>query len=141
MANPFKMFETDPELERSGVKIDYGDFWFYVARAGGRNDGFVTTLRQRLDRVQAGGRRSVAQDKIADRVTRQTFIEQCLRGWGSKMHGEGKMVGRNDEPIEYSTDAAERLFEELPDLLADLVGTVSSGAAFRKDLLETDAKN
>ena len=141
MANPFTMFETDAKLEKEGVKIDYGDFWFYVARAGGRNDSFVNTLRQRLDRVSRGGPRSVAADKIADAATREVFIEHCLRGWGSTEHGEGKMVGRGGEAIPFSVQAAEVLFEQLPDVVTELVATVSSGAAFRKDLVEHDTKN
>jgi hypothetical protein len=141
MANPFSMFETDPELEKKGVKVDYGDYWFYVARAGGKNETFVSTLRQRLDRVSRGGPRSVAADKIADAATREVFIEHCLRGWGSLEHGEGKMVGRANEAIPYSLQAAEALFEALPDLLNDLVQTVSNGTAFRKDLVDADTKN
>lgn len=137
--SPYKMFETDGDLEKKGVKIEYDDFWFMVARAGGKNEGFTNTLRTRLARVQSGGARSLAQDKIADKAARNTFIEQCLRGWGSSEFGDGKIPGRDGKPLEFNAENADKLFADLPDLLNDLVATVSTGAAFRKDLGDQDS--
>ncbi len=138
--NPYKMFETDLNAEKTGTKIEYPGFWFYVARAGGSNEAFTTTLRQRLDRISRGGR-STASTLQEDKISRNTFLEMCLRGWGSDKHGEGVMVGRDDAPIQFSTEAADVFFKELPDLLTDIINQVTTGAAFRKEGVEADAKN
>lgn len=139
MTNPYKMFETDANAETKGVKVSYPGFWFIVARAGGRNEAFTNTLRQRLDRITRNG--AITNNSQADKISRNTFLEMCLRGWGSEKHGDGIMVGRDDAPIEFSTDAADAFFKDLPDLLADVIRQVQSGELFRKEGIEADAGN
>lgn len=144
--NPYQKFETDGDLEQKGVKFDYGDFWFYVARPGGKNEEFIQELKERNERLDAGpAARSPMMDQLKEDTNRRIFLEKCLKGWGSKKHGEGKMVGRNDEAIEFSVAAADKLFKDLPELLSDVIVTSQKSAVWLKNVqgarLETDAKN
>jgi hypothetical protein len=145
MANPYKMFETDAQAEVQGVRIYYPSqdakdrYWFVVARAGGKNDAFIHTLRQRLDRITRGGQ--ITNNAQADKISRNTFLEMCLRGWGSDKHGDGLMIGRNDTALEFNADNTDAFFRDLPDLLADIIRQVQSGELFRKEGIEADAGN
>lgn len=139
--SPFEVFETDPELEKKGIKVDYDDFWFYLARAGGSNEAFGTKLSE----VTAPFKRAIETDSITPllgrKLTRQAFCETILLGWGSKAFGEGQMVSREKTALPFSVPNADAFFEALPDLMQDLLQTAQKGNLFRKVAAEAAAKN
>lgn len=141
MSNPYSLFETDKQAEQEGVKIDYGDFWFQIARVGGSNEKFNNRLKALLNPYRRAIETETMDSKVQERLTTQTFIETALLGWGSKEHGEGKMIGRDGKALPFTKENATQLFEDLPDLLLDLIRTGSKMAVFRKSLLEDDLGN
>lgn len=139
--NPFAMFQTNEDLEAAGIEIDYGAFWFKIARAGGGNKKFGRILAAKMKPY----RRLIQEDRLPDAVAQKLLYEAVaegiLLGWGSKAHGEGKMVGRTGEAIEFSREAAVALFEALPDLFQDLYSQAQRVALFRSEEEATDAGN
>jgi len=138
---PYDDFETDAELEVKGIKVDYDDYWFHLARAGGANEAFA----QRLNELTQPYKRAIETDsmsaKLSAKLTRQAFTDTVLLGWGSKLHGEGKMLARDKSAIPFTKEAAMAYFEELPDLMRDLLTTAQKGHLYRKELASADAKN
>lgn len=139
--SPFDDFETDPELEKSGIKVDYDDYWFHLARAGGANERFA----QRLNELSQPYKRAIETDtispKLSAKLARQAFCETVLLGWGSKAHGEGNMVNRDRRALPFNQANAMTFFEALPDLMKDLLTTAQKGALYRKELASADAGN
>lgn len=139
--NPFKLFETDKSSEIEGIKINYGDFWFQIARAGGSNVAFKETLQRLTAPYKQAMARDILPDDIADELGIKAFVETILLGWGSNEHGEGNMVGKDNESIPFSQDNATKLFKELPDLFRDLMSQATNQALFRAEAVETKTKN
>lgn len=136
-----KQFATDPELEKNGVLVEYPDpdggksSFFRIARAGGANMAYSKTM----ERLAKPLRRQIANEQLspaqAQRITKTAFVETVLLGW------ENVTDPTTDELVNFSVPAALKLFEELPDLYADLAEQAGKAALFRKAALEADAKN
>lgn len=138
----FKQFGTNKNLERTGITVRYDDDdapegvespEFTVARAGGSNIAY----QKALDREMKPLRRALVANTVSmetlNRLQRKVFIETCLLGWKHVRDAAGKL-------IEFSKEAAEKLFTELPELYDDLTRQASTVSLFQIDV-EADAKN
>lgn len=143
-----KLFKTDKKRERDGVYIDYGPnedlpegedgrrptMRFKIARAGGSNNEY----NKAIERLTRPHRRAIQTGNFgndqAEALFREAFIAHVLLGWEG-VTGEDKAI------IPYSKKAAEKLFAEMPDLLAALREEASNASLFREELRETDLGN
>jgi len=139
--NPFKMYQTDPDLEVQGIDIDYGDFYFTIARAGGANKRFNERLAEAFKPYRRAIQTETADVKLLDRITKEVFIQECIKGWGSTKHGPGKMLNVDDSPLDYTPENVALFFGELPELLDDLVGQANKMALYRAKVIEDDLGN
>lgn len=139
--SPFDSFQTDPDLERAGVTVDYDGYWFKIARAGGANEAFAKRLNELTQPYKRAIESEAITPKLAQKLTRQAFCETVLLGWGSEAFGEGNMVGPDRQALPYTVDNALGFFESLPDLLSDLLSTAQRAQVFRRSVVEADAKN
>lgn len=140
-ASPYAMFETDKKVEQEGVRIDYGPFYFQVARAGGANTRFRDVLRSRMAPHKRALATETMSDDLADKISIDVFAETVVLGWGSEEFGEGRIAGRDGEPIDFGTDAVKQLFKDLPDLARDIMQQAQSAALFRAAIADLDAGN
>lgn len=114
--NPFTDFETDANAERDGIKIDFGGYWFYVARLGGKNQGYKKSLNKSLKPHRlALDNDLLSPDEVVELLVKP-FVSDVLRGWGSKKHGEGNLVDRNGDAIPFTPENAVLVFTGLPDM-------------------------
>ena len=138
MSSIYDYFDTDTSKETKGVEVDYGESGvFTLARAGGSNKAFtkkVELLMRPYRRFMRGGDISKVPEGVLEEVMQKAFIENILIGW------EG-VTDKAGDPLEYSTTAAEKLFKDLPELLADLQTVASDHTAYLQAELEDDAKN
>jgi len=140
-ASPYALFETDKKVEQEGVRIDYGPFYFQVARAGGSNTRFRDVLRQRLAPHKRAMATETMSEDLADKITLDVFAETVVLGWGSVEFGEGKIAGRDGKPIDFGPEAVKQLFKDLPDLARDVMAQAQSVGLFRAVVAEVDAGN
>ena len=135
MTNIFEMFETDDLLETGGIWIDYGEAGkFLVARQGGANTKFSMVLEAKMRPHRTKMDKKTMPIDLADQVLRETFVEACLLGW------EG-IKGRDGKEIKFSKAAANKLFEDLPDLFNDLREQAGEMNNFKVGEIEADAGN
>lgn len=139
--SPYALFETDKSIEQAGVRIDYGPFYFQVARAGGANTRFRDTLRNRMAPHKRALATETMSDDLADKISTEVFAETVVLGWGSVEFGEGKIAGRDGKAVPFSSDAVKQLFKDLPDLARDVMQQAQTTALFRTAIAEVDAKN
>lgn len=128
-------FKTDKSVEKEGIWVDYAeDGRFKVARIGGSNKRFnkVYTRLTRPHRKQM--EHGMLSDKVGEEILRKAFVDGCLLGWEGITDEEGN-------PLAYNKENALALFEQLPELLADLVDVARSREGFLAVLREEDAKN
>ena len=137
-ASIYDYFDTDSAKETKGIEVDYGESGiFTLARAGGSNKAFtkkVELLMRPYRRFMRGGDISKVPEGVLEEVMQKAFIEHILLGWEGVSNKEGNA-------LEYSTTAAEKLFKDLPELLADLQTVASDHTAYLQAEIETDSKN
>lgn len=139
--SPYALFETDKTVEQRGVRLDYGPFYFQVARAGGANTRFRDVLRQRMAPHKRAMATDTMNEELADSIARDVFCETVVLGWGSVKFGDGKVAGRDGKAVDFSVDAVKAMFQELPDLARDVMQQAQSVALFRATVAELDAGN
>lgn len=149
--SPFAAFETDERLEQTGVRIDYGTFYFQVARAGGANTRFRDVLRQRLAPHKRALATETMNDDLADGISRDVFAETVVLSWGRpERDAKGKPTGKDQDGVitwrdgsdrTYSVESVKELFKALPDLARDVMNQANSAALYRTVIAELDAKN
>ncbi len=136
----YAKFETDRSLEKQGIILDYGpnskgvNIEIKIARAGGANDAYL----KRMEAKAKPHRRQIQHETIErtqlETIVKEVYAETIVLGWTGVEDREGK-----DMP--FTRDNCFKLFNDLPDLYADIVEQAQSGALFRVSVREADAKN
>jgi hypothetical protein len=142
--SPYDVFETDESLEREGIIVDYGDFYFKVARAGGANTKFREHVRAKLAPYQRAIELGEMSEELAQRLTGESFAETVVITWGVTVNGkrkDGAIPGRDGKPVAFSVEACKQLFRDLPAQLDDLMSQSTKLANFRKVNAKDDAGN
>lgn len=139
--NPFALFETDKDVEQKGVEVDYGAFWFNIARAGGANSRYKKAMAAKTKPYRRLIQEGRMPESKSEELMYEAVAETVVLGWGSKAHGNGKMIGRKGEVIEFSRANVIQLFRDLPDLFQDLWAQASTVSLFRASEEEEDAGN
>ena len=139
--SPYGVFKTDEHIESTGVRIDYGEFWFLLARAGGANTRYTKLVTEKLRPHRRAIQTETLPDALGRKLMLECFIGGCLLGWGSLTYGEGSIAGPTGEAIPFTHENALRVLTDLPDLFDALRVEADNQSNFRKGSLETDAGN
>ncbi len=131
----YEMYETDPDMETGGVILNYGDgIRIKIARAGGANAAFTKAFerytRPYRKRMESG---TLAED-VANELLVQVFAETVVLDW------EG-VTDRKGDLLAYSVENCVKLFNDLPDLFADVKESAMTVSTFRQEEMEDDIKN
>lgn len=139
----YSQFQTDSDLEKTGVVIDYGSFRVLVARAGGSNTDFMRVLTAKTKPHRRAIQTDTMDPKLAQAIEREVFAETVIKDWETE--ADGGWVRGIESPdgglLDVTVDNLVRTFENLPDLYTDLKEQANKVALFRKKELEEDAKN
>lgn len=147
----YKQFETDPELERLGIILDYGDYRIKIARAGGKNKNFEKTM----DRIAKPYRRALATETMdndrAEDLMREGYAESVILHWevvtdrdektGERIFTTGLDDPEGGPPLPFNKANVLAALIALPDLFADIKEQAVKSALFRKTVQETEAGN
>lgn len=139
--SPFDVFDVDENLETKGIRVDYGPFWFQVGRMDKGGTPFARFMTEKLRPYTRAIQLGEMDNKVAEALTREGFSKHLVYAWGSKQHGDGKMVGRDGKAIPFTPENVEQLFADLPALFEDLLNESKKMVNFRKARTEIDAKN
>jgi len=162
MTSPYKLFGTKPDLEQSGIVVNYGDeAWFKIARAGGANKKYLTQMTERLKPYRRQIQTETMDEKLADRVVMEVFVDTVLLGWGSyAKEDEGAAVsidlgsagpaapvpqdwieGPDGAHLPFTRENALKVLTDLPELFRELRAESERLANFVSVTKEEDAKN
>lgn len=150
--------ETDPEKERNGVPLDFGDYRVTLARAGGANDKYELELERLLKPV----RRLLAVGKLDKAKERElvftAFARTIVRKWETlarTLKNPPPEIIVNGETSEAWCDGIDlrgtlvpateanlvAVFTALPGVFLDLQEAAKSDQLFRLEQREDDAGN
>lgn len=142
-----KTFKTDHNLEIEGVWLEYGHvenadgtpdqtrpIRILVARAGGANVAFQKALEKATKPHRTALRVGTMSNSSADNLYKEVFASTVLKGWINVQNAAGDF-------LEFSKENALAIFEELPDLYADIRDQATAISIFRETLIEEDVGN
>lgn len=142
----YSHFKTDPEVEKSGVWLDYEHLGFrvLVTRAGGTNVEFKKLLNRKL-RPHKKDLDNLPPD-VDEKITREIYAEVIIRDWatttdGGKTYKSGLENPKGGELLPFTQDNVKAALKALPDLFVDIQNMATNIALFRADLKGDDAKN
>jgi hypothetical protein len=140
-SSPYAHFATDKAAEKQGVVVDYGDFWFRVARTGGANTSYTKRLTSVFKPYRRAIQTDTMKDELAEKLMREVFAEKAVIGCGSTAFGDGFMPDANGERMEMTEANLVQMFTDLPDLFKDLQEQAGKVSLYRLLEAEEDAKN
>lgn len=132
---PYALFGTDEDVEKDGLWLDYSSkFRIKIARAGGSNRKFSQLLDAKLKPYK----RLIDMDKMDEEVLKNVLIDvfasTVVLDWKGVTDRAGKAMAFNKENV-------IKLFNDLPDLFADVRKSAMNASLFRKELAEAEAGN
>ena len=130
----YNQYKTDPKLEQEGVLVEYGDFSFTLARAGGSNKRFLKCV-EKLSRPY---RKMIQQDKmdreVMNKLMIKAYAETIFLGWDN-------MKDQDGEELPFTKENIIKVMTDLPDLWEDVLQVTSSLEVYRLEVREDEAKN
>lgn len=133
-SNVHKLFKTDSKLETEGIFLDYGKFKIRIARAGGSNKAYMRQIEKKSRPFRRAIQQEMLENEVAMKLMREIYAETVVIGWEGITDAEGKT-------LPFSKENCLKLFDELPDLFADVMDQSNKLALFREDIREEEAKN
>ncbi len=136
----YKQFQTDKELEKDGIVVQYGEnskgqaTEFRIARAGGANEAYTKRAEVVLKPYRRQIQTETIENKLAEKLLMGVFVDTVLKGWSNVEDEKGK-------DLPFTRENAIKLFTDLPDLYRDLREQSDKSALFRLEILEADAGN
>lgn len=136
MTSFYDTFSTDKDLEAGkGVTLDYGAAGsITIHRAGGANRKFLTTMDAKLKPYRRQIQAKTMDDSVADRLMAEIYADSIIVGWKGVKDASGKALS-------YTRDNVIKVLTDLPELFNDIKEQSSIVANFRKEQIETEAKN
>ncbi len=136
----YKLFKTDEHLETDGIWLEYGQnekgepIRIKIARAGGHNSAFSKALEKATRPYRKAIQTGLLDNKTADKLYKEVFADTVVLDWINVEGPDGK-------PMEFKRENVLKLFEDLPDLFADLREQANNVALFREEVREADLGN
>ena len=140
MNSLFRTFKTDPQMEKSGVWVDYGPNSkgnpqrVLLARAGGANLDFSKALEVATRPYRKALQAGVLDKQIQEELYKKVFVETVVKGWVN-------FEDEDDQDLEFTSENVTSLLDKLPELYADWQEQANRIAIFREELMERDLGN
>lgn len=144
-----QMFETDNNLESSGVVVDYGVCRVTLARAGGGNEQYNKELR-RLGKPYAKlAQAGMLSDAKIEEIQRKAFATACVRNWETNFGTEDSpewvqgisFDSVRENMLPFNADNVEQACIRLPDFYRSMLDEARTAALFRAETQEAEAGN
>lgn len=132
--NIYETFETEKDLEKNGVVIDYGSFSFTVARAGGSNQKYNKVLESLTKPFRRAIETETMDNSKTEAILMEVYAKSVILGWSGVTDKKGK-------PLEFNVKNCIEIFKDLPDLFKDIQSQSNKNVLFRKVIMEDEAKN
>lgn len=130
------LFGTDPELEKNGVWIDYGEGTMVkIARAGGANRRYLLRAEALTKPHRRAFDTRTIDPEVAKKINAQVFSETIVLDWkGFEDDVTGEPIPCTPENIQ-----AELLADD--DFFEDVQARASQFATFKRAAVEGEIKN
>jgi hypothetical protein len=149
-ASMWNQFSTDPNVEKEGVWLDYGDFRIRVTYAGETNKKYAKTL-ETLTRPH---RRQIASGNFSNArsmaILYEVYATAVIMDWETAK-GDDNIIAqtiwekgiqaKDGSLLPVTKENIIAVFKALPKLFLDVREQAESVAVFRADEIEDEGKN
>jgi len=139
----YDVFETDEDLENSGIWLDYGDFRVKIASAGQNNKKYVKYAEKALKPVRKAMQSGALSNERSQKIMSDIYAKTIVIDWETMVDGSlQKGIEQRDgsiAPMNYEN--VLQAFMDLPNLFLDIQEQANSIANFRKAELEEESGN
>ena len=139
----YDVFETDEDLETSGIWLDYGDFRVKIASAGQGNKKYIKYAEKALKPVRKAMQAGALSNERSQKVMSDIYAKTIIRDWETVVDGTlQKGIEQRDGTISpFNQENVLQAFMDLPNLFIDIQEQANSIANFRKAELEEESGN
>lgn len=128
-----KNFDTEKDLIKEGIWIDFNGGRFLVAYAGNLNPKWVKIAERVYKPHRYAVDHDILSEELAEELNAQIFVEAVLLDWQN--------VELDGEKLPYSRENAKRVLKEFPILWQGLREQATKVSNYRKADIETDSGN
>lgn len=139
----YDVFETDEDLETSGIWLDYGDFRVRIASAGQGNKKYVKYAEKALKPVRKAMQAGALSNERSIAIMSDIYAKTIVLDWETMDDGKMKkgIEQRDGKIAPMNYDTVKQAFIDLPNLFIDIQEQANSIANFRKAELEEESGN
>jgi len=140
----YKMFETDPGLEKDGVWLDYTTFRVKVARAGGANKEYEKLALEIFKPYKRALDHDVLGKGKTMELLRELVARACVKGWQVKDKDDNWVDGIDMPDGSVGKPTVENIcaaFEAVEPVFRDIKEQAEKHTAYRKERLESEEGN
>lgn len=127
---------SDTAKEKDGIDLDFGDFKFTIARAGGANQRYRRILAAKFKPFQRQIQNDTLSDEKAEQILAETYAEAVILGWSGITDDEGKEI-----PFTKENCVKFLLDERFHDIVETIRREADRAANFRVSQMTEDAEN
>lgn len=146
----YDAFQTDANLEKEGVWLDYGTCRVKVGYAGATNKKFASYSEAKFKPIRRAIEAGTIDNARSLAILTDVYAETIVLDWATQQG-----VDANDEPIfvrgieqkgstellPFNKENVVKTFKALPNLFIDIKGQAESIATFRAQDMEADSGN
>lgn len=125
MANLYELYETDPELEKKGIALQFGDTAFYVKRAGGANVDFDKCFEAKTRNMTSRLQLSALSEEQSSTMLQEVYFESVIVGWKN-------VTNRKGEVLDFNRENWMQVMKDLPTVWRAIRTEASNHENFRK---------
>lgn len=135
----YGVFETDLDMEATGVWLDYGDFRVKIASSGHGNKKYVSYAEKKLKPVRKALDAGAVSNDRSMAIMADIYSKTVVLDW--ETNGKPGIEDRKGKTVPFSIENVEKTLLALPRLFVDIQEQAGSLATFRKEEEERDTKN
>lgn len=145
----FDQFETSEQLEKNGIKIDYGSFRVTIARAGGANKRYEKILDVETKPYRRAIMAETFDNARSEQILMKVFAKAVVLNWEvNENYGTGEdpkwkkgIESPDGSVITYSEKNVIATFKLLPDLFRAIREDAEKASLFQAEARKEEAKN
>lgn len=145
----YSQFETDENLETSGIWIDYGEFRVKIARAGGSNKKYLSITEAKTKPLRRAIQAGTLSEERSRALLYEIYAKAVILSWevaeGKDKDGGNKWKSgihkKGGGILEFNQENVIQTFENLPALFLDIQSAAESISLFRREEMVEDSKN
>lgn len=141
----YSAYKTNDNLEKNGIRLDYGDFVITVRRAGGSNREYEQEMRKNFQKFNLANRKSVSEKVNLEMLNAWyiVFARTVVVNWETLKDDEfvQGIEAEDGSIIEFNEENVIKTFKNLPELFNDVQMQASNMQLFLDQNIEDAAKN